>query len=265
MAAPPRGTGDDTGQSVRRILVALNAISDSQAAIERAAALAAAFEAELTGLFIEDVNLLHMAELPGYEVVLTTGRAQKTDRGVIERQIRARAERARDAMARVAAARRLAWTFEVRRARLGEALLDAAKLADVVAAEWTGPGMAVTARPDGRRPVLAYYEGGGCAARVLAVAVRAAVARKAPLQILVPARSVEAAQATIGELREMLRHHDVDWQIERIAPGVPALRKRLQQSPGQMLLIDSGGKLVTGGNLSLAMAAAACEVVLISP
>jgi hypothetical protein len=265
MTSPPRRRDDRHDDPVRRILVALNAISDSRAAIERAAALATAFEAELTGLFIEDVNLLHMADLPGYEVILATGRVQKTDRNMIEQQLRSRAEQARTTMARIATAQRLTWSFEVRRGRLGEALLEAAKLADVVAAEWSGPGMALTAATNGHRPVLAYYEGGACGARVLGVAVRAAVARHVPLVILVPARTMAAAEKPFAELRDMLRHHDVEWRMERIAPGVPALGKRLRQSPGQMLMIDTGGKLVAGGNLPGAMMAAGCEVVLVSP
>lgn len=250
--------------AVRRILVALNAISDSQAAIERAAALAAAFEAELVAMFIEDVNLLHMADLPGHEVILASGRSQATSRAAIERQMQERAAAARAALIRVATARRLTWSFEVRRGRPSETLLEASRLADVVAAEWTGPGMALTAAVNGRRPVLAYYEGGDCGARVLALAVRAAVDRHVPLVVLVPARTTEAAAKQFAQVREMLHHHEVDWHLERVPPGVPALQKRLRQAPGQVLMIECGGKLVQGGKLPAAMSAAACEVLLVS-
>ena len=71
--------------AVRRILVALNAVSDSHAAIERAAAMAADHEAELAGLFVEDLDLLRLCELPGHEVVLATGAARPTDRREMER------------------------------------------------------------------------------------------------------------------------------------------------------------------------------------
>ncbi len=48
----------------QRILVALDASSDSRAAVEAAVNLAARFNAELTGIYVEDENLLRLADLP---------------------------------------------------------------------------------------------------------------------------------------------------------------------------------------------------------
>ena len=47
--------------TIRRILVALDASPHSQAALQAASELAAALKAELVGIFVEDVNLLHLA------------------------------------------------------------------------------------------------------------------------------------------------------------------------------------------------------------
>ena len=49
---------------IQRILVALDASTDSLAALDAAAKLAQCLQAELVGLFVEDVNLLYMAGLP---------------------------------------------------------------------------------------------------------------------------------------------------------------------------------------------------------
>lgn len=49
---------------IRRILVALDTSPSSQAALEAAVALAERLNAEVCGLFVEDVDLLRVAESP---------------------------------------------------------------------------------------------------------------------------------------------------------------------------------------------------------
>jgi len=250
--------------AVRRILVALNAVSDSQAAIERAAAMAAEHEAELAGLFVEDLDLLHLCELPGFEVMLSSGATRRTDRGEMERQLRARAEAAREALERIAAAHHLRWSFEVRRTRMLKAVREAAELADVVAADMAGPGQVSRwpARP-APRSVLAYYEASAASARVLALAVRAAVQQGVPLSVLVPAADAEAAAEAAAEVRELLRHHEVELTIERLQPGAAALQRRLRGG-APLLFMEAGGAMVAGGALPVLAATPSCEVVLVS-
>jgi len=253
-------TGGDA--AVRRILVALNAVSDSRAAIERAAAMAAEHEAELAGLFVEDLDLLRLCELPGHEVVLTTGAARPTDRREMERQLRARAETAKRVLERIAAAHHLRWSFEVRRARMLNAVREAAELADVVAADMTGPGR--IERPDLRPAVLAYFEGGPSSARVLGLAVRAAVQHDAPLSVLLPARDAAAAAAGYARVRELLRHHEVEVTLERLQPGAAALRRRLAGRGTPLLFMEAAGRLIAGGALPDIVSATGCEVILVS-
>jgi len=54
-----------------RILVALDATEDSLTSLDLATRLAAKLRAELEGLFVEDINLLRMADLPCTRVVRT--------------------------------------------------------------------------------------------------------------------------------------------------------------------------------------------------
>ncbi|MGD9028912.1 MAG: universal stress protein, partial [Anaerolineae bacterium] len=54
----------DEELTIRRILIALDASSHSIAALRAAARLASSLEAELHGLFVEDINLLRAAGLP---------------------------------------------------------------------------------------------------------------------------------------------------------------------------------------------------------
>jgi nucleotide-binding universal stress UspA family protein len=59
---------------IRKILVALDASLGSRAALRAAADLAAAMEAELSGVAVEDVELLRFAEAPAQLAAANSGR-----------------------------------------------------------------------------------------------------------------------------------------------------------------------------------------------
>ena len=62
-----------------RILVALDESEDHQRVLQSAAEVAARLKAELRGLFVEDVNLLRLAELPCAREVHQTGHQTTPD------------------------------------------------------------------------------------------------------------------------------------------------------------------------------------------
>ena len=87
-------------QTIRRILVALDASHHSLAALDAAAELAASLEAELQGLFVEDANLLRLAGLPVARVVrYPFATPARPDPVRMERELRVQAAQARQALA----------------------------------------------------------------------------------------------------------------------------------------------------------------------
>lgn len=121
----------------RRILVALDGSAESRAALLAAARLGVATHpgAELSGLFIEDVELLRLAALPfAVEVGLSAATRRPLDPANVERRFRYAAERAREVLREVAAASGLPSSFRVARGRVVPELLAAAQGADLVAA-----------------------------------------------------------------------------------------------------------------------------------
>lgn len=90
--------------TMRRLLVAVEASPRSRAMLEQAAALARAIEAELAGLFVEDVNLLRLCGLPGHEIALSSGMARRLEQATMERELRAQAEELRRLLEMVAQA-----------------------------------------------------------------------------------------------------------------------------------------------------------------
>ena len=79
----------------RRVLVPLDASPESRALLELAADLAACFESSLTGLFIEDEDLLAFADLPfAREVSLSGASLRGLSRQHIQSHYRAQASQA---------------------------------------------------------------------------------------------------------------------------------------------------------------------------
>ena len=100
----------------RHILVALDASPHSVAALMAAAELAALMEAELEGLFVEDINLLRLCGLPfGREIGSYSATARRLDNAGVERQLRALADTIEAVMARITATSAVPWRFSVRR------------------------------------------------------------------------------------------------------------------------------------------------------
>ncbi|MEJ2343030.1 MAG: universal stress protein [Gemmatimonadales bacterium] len=91
--APARPT------SIRRIVVALDASRSSLAALEAAAELAAAVNAELAGLFVEDENLVRLAGLPlAREFDRISERPRSMDTAQLRRHMARQAQQARRAL-----------------------------------------------------------------------------------------------------------------------------------------------------------------------
>lgn len=120
-------------RDIRRILVALDASTHSLAALQTAVNLAAELEAELEGLFVEDINLLRLAELPfAREVRTLSAVTQRVSRQRIEAELRAQAARARRALVAAARQAQVPATFRVVRGHVPLEVLAAALEADLL-------------------------------------------------------------------------------------------------------------------------------------
>jgi len=118
----------------RRILVALDASRESRAALAAAAGFADRLEAELAGVFIEDIDLLNLAALPfSREAPALSASGRVLDPNRVEHELRSTAAAARRALAAVAEAHHLRWTFRVVRGHVETELLTASRDADLVA------------------------------------------------------------------------------------------------------------------------------------
>lgn len=118
---------------IRRVLVALDASPGSLAAAKSAVRLAALFDAELTGLFVEDLELLRLSHSPVAEQIdLLTAAIARLGSREVERQFRAQARRARRIVMRLAEEAGLECSFRVARGAVAQEIHAATTEADLV-------------------------------------------------------------------------------------------------------------------------------------
>jgi nucleotide-binding universal stress UspA family protein len=126
-------------KQVKRILVAVDASPQSLAALRVATSLAARLDAELIGIFVEDINLLHIASFPfTRQISISTGTIRQLDSSTVERQLRSQARWALNTMALLAKKYKIRWSFRVVRGMITAHLLAAAVEADLTIIGKTG-------------------------------------------------------------------------------------------------------------------------------
>ena len=142
---------DTLPHKIQRIIVPLDAISETRAAIETAAQLAVRWQARLHGVFVEDEDLLRLASLPfARQVSLGAGVEPLTPEKAAQ-QLRASAETARRDLAAAAGRHHLRWSFEITRA-ISSAEAIPAEEGDFIVAQAVsrpiGPHFSVASRWD---------------------------------------------------------------------------------------------------------------------
>lgn len=141
---------------VRRILVAFNPMTSGTALLDTAVQFARHIEAELEALFVEDIELMRLAELPFvYELSLPGGTAKPLDIGEIERTWRALAANMRQALEARAQESAVRCSFRVVRGRMDTEVRAAADAVDLVILDWNGGAVTRHARLKSRLSLAA--------------------------------------------------------------------------------------------------------------
>lgn len=116
-----------------RVLILLDGSRLSLAALEAAAEIAAERNAEVLGVFVEELNLLRTAEY-GFarEIGGSSGLTRPLELAALERRMQAQAERARQLLQRTMARRGLVQTLQLCRGRVAEEVMNLMQPEDLV-------------------------------------------------------------------------------------------------------------------------------------
>ena len=222
----------DRIEEIRRILIALDASPSSQAALELAAELAVRHQAELIGIYVEDINLLRSAdisiteEVGGYSAI-----SRRVDSQQIESELKAQAKRIEEMLSSIAGRAKLRWTFRSVRGLIPGELIAAAEESDLIILGkkgWSeGKQFGSTARklvalspvqslilehkvrPE--TPVLVLYDGSPASQKALKTASRICTPGST-LTILVPAEDRQTAEQLYSGLASWIE--DQEFRVQ---------------------------------------------------
>jgi nucleotide-binding universal stress UspA family protein len=246
---------------IRRILVALDTSTHSLAALEEAAALASALEAELLGLFVEDINLVRIAGLPfARQVSYPSGAEERMSSERIDRELKARAELARKALEAAARRKQTRWSFRTVRGQVTGEILAAASQSDLVLLGRSGwsparpvgstalsliaasPGAFLLVPQDVPQsgPVAVPYEASNDSRRALEAAVRLAMAHHSGLLLLASGATPETWTTLQQHARQIIGSRVKDVRIRRVQAASSRDFARVLKTEGSRLLVLAG-------------------------
>lgn len=201
----------------RRIVVTLDGSPSGPPALDVAVRLAALLNAELEGVFVEDINLVRLAELPFLREVRAHSLVQQAiSAESLQRDLRVLARQAEENLQRAAAAVGVRCSFRVWRGHTGLAALSNSFEADILSLGGVGVRAAyraVSLLPR-RAPVApaiqtvnVLFSDSTPGHRALAAACHLAVNLDARINVLLPAGAADAAALERQAEAIIVAHH----------------------------------------------------------
>ena len=262
---------EEEAQATRRIVVALDASACGRAALAAATQWAAETQAELQGLFVEDVDLLRLANLPfASEVPLPYAVPRQLEATSIQCAFRVHAERVRRALAEAAGRLRLRWSFQVLQGDVVRTSRALAEQAELLILGWAETAASGSSRDGLRKPgaaagtVLVIDEGSPGSDRVLQAAAELAHVQGAELVVLSPA--AEAGEGASRQVRigQLLQRRGVRYAIQPLptldARAIVALAERLRS---RLLMLVLRSDALSESDLEVLVKQLECPLALV--
>jgi len=244
--------------TIRRILLALDSTGEA-GALEAALTLASNLRAHLTGLYVEDSELLRHAALPFAREIALSAAVRPLDPSRLEQELRANANRLRRLLEHRAGPLRLAWSFQVMRGAVPTVVLAASEAVDIYIITPPQPTLFRSPATRHRQPLVALYDGTAGAAR--AVETAAALLRPgSELHLLLPEAGAERYRRQVERL---LRGSGAHLQFQTVSEQTPEAILRLSRSRrAGLIVLDERPGLRDPAAMRHLLEAAPCPVVV---
>lgn len=269
---------------IKRILVALDASEANRSALLTALSLAGQLNAELQALFVEDINLLRLAELPfAREVVLGTRATRQLDVGAMEKQLRAQVERLRRFVETTAQQQQLKVEFKVLRGEIATEIRSAAQQMDLLVMGKNtqllkqslkigkvAQGILSTVNCNVMllqygnvlvRPVAVLFDGSPISQRALQIAMQLAQDDHKQLTILYPAGTQDKLQSQVDKLIQPVGF--VAEHIQLPANTTQAILQTLAHSKSRVFLLEATQALIPPEEIQTLIQQSATPVLLV--
>lgn len=243
---------------IRRITIAVSRETPDPTVLEAVTRLAARARAEVAGLFVEDINLFRLAELPfALEYCRLTQVSHPLEAAVVERQMRIQAAAAQRALATAAERAGIKWSFRVTRGSVTTQLLSAVTEVDLLVlgaapdlllhvhegALRSGVQRAqevLRARePAPEKPIVVVYDLSPNAQRALEVAEHLARDGGRPLLVLMMTENQEDAERLREQAMEHLDKQTVYFR-RLMEPSLITLLKIVRSEDAAALVLGAG-------------------------
>lgn len=255
----------------RRITIILDAFETSPRELERAARLAARLGAELEGVFVEDLDLIHLTGMPFLREVRSTSLAvEALNLGRLEQELRVLARRAERTLAEHARRQGAVWSFRVWRDSIERDLLATTLDADVLALARLGALLAPRSAARANRPGIAVlFSGSEAAMRALTTAADLAADPEIPLNVLLPnvlpsGKNEADAEKLRKQAETLLGEQAQTARFMRLSNDrLPDMVRALEDSDSAVLVLEREHQLLQTSSLRHCLTTLNCPLIVV--
>lgn len=254
-----------------RITVLLAATGRDDSALELLKLLASDTPAEILGLFVEDINLLNLAELPvAREYCRLTHTERRLESIDLERQFRIQARAAERALGTIAGSAGYTWRFRTVRGVLDTLLTEALEEMDLMlltATRQTPRPLQGNPSPTGiahraRHPIAVIYNGSEAAQHALGLARRMTRMSGQRLSVLLVAEDLREAEALHQQASTLLESTPAVFH-EYIQTDAGELLQAVRSQQASTLILASDAPVLLQDGIEMLLEKLSCPAVLI--
>lgn len=251
---------------MRRISITLDAFKVSAQALEQAVLLAKRMGAQLEGIFVEDIDLIQIAELPFLREVRSVSRSEDViSLARMEQELRVLARRAERQLSEQAARHNVVWSFRIWRGSIDNDLLAADIESDVFTLTRLGAALTRSrALPARSTAVSVLFTGTDASARALMIALELTTDPYKELNIVLSAKDITEAARLQEMAIKQLGMDATRVRFTQMADGsLSDLMEILTDTNSAVLIVERDNSLLHSPSLKHCLGNLNCPLLVV--